>query len=483
MISWMQHNKKYLIVTLWISAIAFIGAGFVGWGSYQYGSKNRAIAKVGDVEIKMSELQITYSNLYSYYSQMFNGNFDEAMAKQFKLEENAFSILKREALLINVANEFGLKALDEEIAENIFKNENFFKDGNFSKSQYLSVLKNSRLSPKEYEERLAKVIVIAKIQELLKVDVTPFEKEVINSINKLEDVIEYVILTENDVNVSATSDEVKTSWEMTKNNFMTEERYKITYIETPLVEKDIAENELQDFYNLNGLDYSDSFENSKIEVKEDLLKKATKKSAMKEYIAFKKGQFNGESFNDTIGQVNFLTSSETMEELKTLNSGEVLKPRFHNGRFVTIRLDSVISPEVEPFENVEYIVKSQLLNEKRGEALVTLARDLEFKGKVTKPLGIMDGATTEIGVEKFEGLSSQEAEQLLSTIFTQSTDKGFLKLGSKIAVYKIIGQKINENSNKSFDENLIGNLKEKILDNNLIKKLEYYYSVETYFKG
>jgi peptidyl-prolyl cis-trans isomerase D len=52
MISWMQKHNKYLIVTIWIATIAFIGAGFVGWGSYSYGSKVSAIAQVGDVDIK-----------------------------------------------------------------------------------------------------------------------------------------------------------------------------------------------------------------------------------------------------------------------------------------------------------------------------------------------------------------------------------------------------------------------------------------------
>ena len=478
MITWMQHNKKYLIVTLWISAIAFIGAGFVGWGSYQYGSKNRSIAKVGEVEIKMSELQMTYSNLYSYYSQMFDGNFDEAKAKELKLEESAFNILKREALLINVANEFGLKVLDEEIAENIFQNKNFFKDGNFSKEQYLLILKNSSLNPKEYEDRLAKVIIISKIQELLKVDSTPFEEDVINSITKLKDQIEYKVLTYSDITVNATTEEIKNLWEMTKSNYMTEEQYTITYIESYLIEKDFTEEELQNYFNINGLEYSDTFENSKEQVKEDLLKKASKKSAMKEYIAFKKDKFSGDSFTATIGEVNFLTSSESMQELKNLNIGEVLKPRFYNGRFITMRLDSVISPKIESFENVEYAVKDSLLGNKRDEALLELAKNsyTNFSGIKTELVSVTDG-------DKIEGIYPQEANQLLNYIFTQSTDKGFVTFESKVVIYKVLEQKIDQSLKNDLENSVISNLKEKILDDNLIKKLEYFYSVETYFKG
>ena len=34
MITWMQKHRKYLVVTIWVSTIAFVGAGFVGWGAY-----------------------------------------------------------------------------------------------------------------------------------------------------------------------------------------------------------------------------------------------------------------------------------------------------------------------------------------------------------------------------------------------------------------------------------------------------------------
>jgi hypothetical protein len=37
MIEWMQRHKKWLVITIWISTIAFIGAGFVGWGAYDFG--------------------------------------------------------------------------------------------------------------------------------------------------------------------------------------------------------------------------------------------------------------------------------------------------------------------------------------------------------------------------------------------------------------------------------------------------------------
>ena len=106
MITWMQRHKKWLIITIWISTIAFVGAGFVGWGQYSYGDKAGAVAKVGSVEITMAELQKSYSSLYAQYNQMFQGNFDEEKAKSFGLQSQALKQLTNQALVLNLAHSY-----------------------------------------------------------------------------------------------------------------------------------------------------------------------------------------------------------------------------------------------------------------------------------------------------------------------------------------------------------------------------------------
>ena len=61
MITWMQRHKKWLVITIWISTIAFVGAGFVGWGSYDYGKKAGTVAVVGDREVSVEEYNQEYS--------------------------------------------------------------------------------------------------------------------------------------------------------------------------------------------------------------------------------------------------------------------------------------------------------------------------------------------------------------------------------------------------------------------------------------
>ena len=164
MITWMQRHKKYLIVTIWISTIAFVGAGFVGWGQYSYGDKAGAIAKVGSVEITMGELQKSYSNLYNQYSQMFQGEFDEEKAKSFGLKSQALQFLTQQALVLNLAKSYDLQVSDAELLDEIKKQEFFHKDGVFDKEIYKQVLSRNNLSVKEYEADVKKELLIKRHQ-------------------------------------------------------------------------------------------------------------------------------------------------------------------------------------------------------------------------------------------------------------------------------------------------------------------------------
>ena len=151
MITWMQRHRKYLVITIWVSTIAFIGAGFVGWGQYSYGSKSGAVAKVGDVSISAGELQSTYSQLFNRYSQVFQGNFDQEQAKKFGLDKQALQQLVNQALLINLANSYNLEATDKEVAQTVASQKAFYENGVFSKELYHQVLKREGLISIRYE--------------------------------------------------------------------------------------------------------------------------------------------------------------------------------------------------------------------------------------------------------------------------------------------------------------------------------------------
>ena len=102
------------MITVWISTIAFVGAGFVGWGSYDYGSSSSSVATVGKKEVKVADLQSEYNTLYNKYQNAFGQNFNQEMAKQFKLEDAAYNAVVQKFIFLNYAEELGLYITDKE---------------------------------------------------------------------------------------------------------------------------------------------------------------------------------------------------------------------------------------------------------------------------------------------------------------------------------------------------------------------------------
>ena len=222
MITWMQRHKKYLIITIWISTIAFVGAGFVGWGQYSYGDKAGAVAKVGNVEVSMGELQKGYSRLYSQYNKMFQGNFDEEKAKQFGLQKQALQQLTQQALILNLADSYDLEISDAELLAELKTQEAFFDNGVFDKEIYKQVLSRNNLSMKEYETDVKKGLLIQKTLNLLPVEASTSESDILNIIMQIADKINYKVLSDKDIEVDTSDAALKPFWETTSQKFMTE---------------------------------------------------------------------------------------------------------------------------------------------------------------------------------------------------------------------------------------------------------------------
>jgi len=231
MISWMQKHKKYLVITIWISTIAFVGAGFVGWGAYKYGSSGDTMVEVGDTKVTIKEFQNRYSQLYNYYNQLFGGKLDQQKAKEMGLDKMAFEQLIKEALLLNYAKEHGLIVTDEEVAKKIESMKVFQQDGHFSKKLYLNVLKQNRIRPKDFEESIKKELLLAKIKEVFKPKLLPLEFDSASAALFMGDKIAYKPLSADDINITYTQKELKRYYNEHRDNYKTPMRYKLSLIE------------------------------------------------------------------------------------------------------------------------------------------------------------------------------------------------------------------------------------------------------------
>ncbi len=487
MITWMQRHKKWLIITIWISTIAFIGAGFVGWGQYKYGSKASAVAKVGDVEISMSELQKAYSRLYQQYNQMLQGNFDEEKAKQFGLQKQALQQLVQQALLVNLAKSYDLMVSDIELFRVIKSQKVFYKNGAFDKETYKQVLSQNRMTPKEYEKGLRRELLIQKAIKLLPVKASENEAKILNTLLSIADKINYKILSSDMITVKPTEKELKTFWEGIQNNFMTDISYEINFVKQAPVSKTYDAAAIAQYYKENRMHFKDAegkilpLDKAKEAVIKELNAKASKDAALRTYIAFKKGKLDPSVKKETLtlSKSNNPLGAAALQKIAALSATKpYAKPILVNDTYYIIELVKTNPAMPKSYEAAKAEVLPLYLKQKRKEKLLALANSSvdTFIGKTTDFITVSS-------IDALSGLSKEEAGEFLQKLFTANKKKAFITLkDGKIVLYNILEQKLlnNKNSNQS---DVIARLKSTLFSEGLMKTLQSKYKTEIFIQG
>jgi len=488
MISWMQKHNKYLVWTIWVATIAFIGAGFVGWGSYSFGSKAGNVAKVGNIEITQSRLNMVYSNIYNQYNEMLQGKLDDKKAKEMGLVKQAFATLATQAKILNFAQDLGIVVSDEEVAKVLEEIKGFQKDGLFNKEIYNGYLRSQRLKAKVFEETLRDDLLINKTLALLQTESLPLEEETVSAAMNTADKLTYKVLTPSDVTFTADEAKLKAYWETQKENYMTSKTYALSIVWTPSSEIVITDEELKTFYEANTFNYTDAsgkqllFDAAKEKASRDLKLKKTKKAAQKSYIAFKKGKLES-SENTTLPMGDLKLTKELWDEIGQKSMGDILKPKVVGDQYATVKINSIEEPKVMSFEEAKEEVTETYTVQAKKEALLTLAEST-LKNLDESNATVSDFITLEKS-DNLKALNSQESLQFSQKLFTSTKEKGIISILDKVIVYNIIEQKLLPmDANKTdFVKENVNQMKKRTFEANLIKMLDAKYPTEVYMEG
>ena len=444
MIEWMQRHKKWLIVTIWISTIAFVGAGFVGWGSYDYGKSDSTVAIVGNKEVPLKDVQNEYSNLYSQYQQMLGGQFNKELAEQFKLEDAALQRVTQKYLILNYADELGLMATDKEVALELVKINAFFKDGKFDKTTYLNVLKQNRRTATEFEAQLKQDILVNKVQNLFETSLKPNELKNISSLIFSEDEVSIKIINDKNIKITYSGEDLKKYWSENKENYKSESGFKIAY--------------------------------NKIKNIEGKTKKEMKKVALREYLNLKKDKIQFKETKTIYESSTFLN----VEDLKTITSSQentVLKPFYKDNNYYVIKAIKKIQPQTLEYDTVKNKISTDYTIAKKSELLEQNADKIlsNFTGKNI-------GYISRSNIPSINGLTDQERDEFIKDLFSATSILNKINLGSKVVIYKITNSKFapyDQTQEQTVSET-IGNLKASSLSASLLAKLATKYEIKSF---
>ncbi|GGD37893.1 peptidylprolyl isomerase [Malaciobacter pacificus] len=480
MISWMQRHKKWLVITIWISTIAFVGAGFVGWGSYDYGKQGGVVAVVGDREVSVEEYQEEYSRLYDQYARTFGSMFNQEMADKLNLKDIAYNQTIQKNLILSYADSLGLDVTNEDIAKELVKYNAFVKDGKFDKDTYIKVLAQNRTTPAKFEDSLKRGILLQKVQALFEIQPTNIEVQNLSKILFIEDDIEYKVISSNEINVEINEEELKKYWEENKNRYLSEVSYELLTAKIPLESSNPTDEDIQSHYDKFKLDYKKedgkikSLEEAKTEIIKALDSKATKTKALKEYLNYKKGDSTLET------QVSFKESqlpysSENNTKISQAKVGELIKPFLENDEYVIVKVTKINEPKPLEYADAKALaskdysatLKEEKLNELANEQLKT------FQGTVAK------GITRE-SLDKID-LDESKSAQFLSQLFASTSKEGVVKFDDSIVLYRVLDSRLGKHdaSKDELVKQTLVQMQDQELMTNLIKSLETKFEIQS----
>jgi peptidyl-prolyl cis-trans isomerase D len=417
---------------------------------------------------------------------MFQGKFDEEKAKQMHLQEQVLNSMASKALILNLANEFGIIVSDEEVAQELASIPIFLRNGVFDKSIYKNYLKNNGLSVKTFENSIRDDMIIQKTLTLLNLKGVEEEYDNFKIAFEIGDKLKYKILSPKDINVTLDEAKLKEFWEGRKEEFQTPKKYTFDIVWVETKDVNVTTEELQQHFNENSFKYTDTkgklltFDEAKPQVVREVKLKKSKRDANKKYIAFKKGKIaKDETITYDIN--DFRLPREVWSEVTSKNIGDLLKPKVVGERYASIKIVDIQEPTVKPFEDAKSLVEPLYRKEQVNELLAKLSEEsLESIDEIATETS---GFITLENIEKQKlGLNKQESAELASKLFTSDQEKGIISIGDKVVVYKIIEQKLvplDKNGTLGLKSN-VDQIKQKSFQSNLMRELDKKYPTKYY---
>jgi len=477
----MQRHKRWLVITIWISTIAFVGAGFVGWGSYDYGKKQGTVAVVGDRQVSLDEYQREYSFLYEQYSKMFGEQFNQEIAKQLNLSEIAYNLVIQKNLLLSYADELRLDVTDEDIAKELIQMPAFLKDGKFNKETYVQVLLQNRTNPTDFENSLKRDLLLQKMENVFKITPSNEELNLVAKLLFIEDNIDIAVIDSNNLKVETPENMLKIYWESNKDNYMSAPSYDVQTQTVQLISKEVTQEEIEEYYSKFKSEFKKAdgiiktIEEANEDISKAILVQETKKEALKAYLDLKKEK---ETFSkqEIVFENEFKYNLENIKEIIAAKEGDILKPFLFNNSFVILKLNKKFDSQPLDFKEAYTMVHSDYVMTERQIQMAQKAKEMleNFKGE---NLGYVNRTSS----AKIPGLNPNEANDFLARLFASNETKGMIQLDEKIVLYKINDVRFTEidNAQKEAVMNTLTNLQNNELMNNLMNSLENRYEIQS----
>jgi len=464
----MRKNLKSLAPTLWFVIAAFIISIFAVWGGagrLGEGRDTNTIATVGKEKIStdlyVSNLRQRIEALQRQFKEL-----DSKFIQQLNLPQQVLEQLVQQELLLQTAEEMGLRASDAEIREKIKSYPVFQKDGKFiGFEEYKKILEWNRIAIPEFEDNLKKDVLLEKVVQVLTSGVFITQTELWENykINNESAKLEYITLETQGMNLEEelTPEEIQEFFESNREDFQIPERREADYIffnsEEHKAGIELTDSEIEDYYTDNSSQFIEPekvkvsriylpFEDQEKELIETEIKSIQDRIAGGEDFGnlaqiYSKDEKAEQGGDWGIYEWQTLTDQEK-DAVSKLSQGQVSEPIGLEDGISLLKVTEKSQELQKPLEEVKEQIITILKDQKAREAIEEKVARLERNARKEKSLDI---AAQKLGYKiRTTGLVSEgeafaddiDPSGTISTSLFQLDENG---ISSPLYTYKGIG--------------------------------------------
>jgi peptidyl-prolyl cis-trans isomerase D len=378
-------NSLVIKIIFGIIIVSFILTGVSG---YLIGGSANYAAKVNGQEISRGQFENAVASERNRQQQQLGEQFSVLAGNEGYIKQMRQQVLSRlidEALMDQYAKHLGLGISDEQIKLAIFKEPAFQNNGKFDNARYTAIINNMGMTADQYAQALRNQLTT---QQLISAVVgTDFmlagETDELAALVSQQRVVREATI---DVNALAakqevTEQEINTSYEQNKNQYIAPEQFKVSYIMLDAASQkvEVADTDIQSYYDQHQDEFTQPQRNrySVIQTKTEAEAKAVLDELNKggDFAALAK-----EKSADIIsarkgGDMGWLEPGTTPDELKNAglkDKGQLSGVIKSSVGFLVVRLDDVQPAQTKPLSEVKDAIAAKVKQDKAVDAYYAL---------------------------------------------------------------------------------------------------------------
>ena len=226
-------SKGWVIKGLFI----FIALTFVTWGvgGYLNEQRKKPVATVDGDPISPQEFRTAYDEELNRMRRFFGGDLDKKTAEALGVKRSVLHKLIHRHLVAGAAQKLRLTVSESYLRQDIARQEVFYTNGRFDPERYQYVLRNNRLSPREYEIQTAGSMAIDQLDRIVRgvIQTPQILVEDFYTMDQERRSVSLITLSPTDLQaeITATDEDLTAYLKKHQAQFMTEAKTKVRFVE------------------------------------------------------------------------------------------------------------------------------------------------------------------------------------------------------------------------------------------------------------